>query len=98
MQKKSGFDYHTLPEIYSSKATSAEGLKRALLKRSRAVPVNSTGSPAAWQQTVPAFSALFPFFSDSSTEFWDTDIKWFSLLESSSWLDIIRYFKALFCS
>ena len=53
---------------------------------------------AACQQTVPDFSALFPFFSDNSTEFWDTDIKWFSLLESSSWLDIIRYFKALFCS
>uniref|UniRef100_A0A2I3HWL8 Myotubularin-related protein 12 n=1 Tax=Nomascus leucogenys TaxID=61853 RepID=A0A2I3HWL8_NOMLE len=30
------------------------------------------------------------FLIDNSTEFWDTDIKWFSLLESSSWLDIIR--------
>lgn len=98
MQKKSGFDYHTLPEVYSSKATSAEGLKRALLKRSLAMPVSSTGSTAVCQQTVPDFFTLFPFFSDNSTEFWDTDIKWFSLLESSSWLDIIRYLKALFCS
>ncbi|KAM6223116.1 myotubularin-related protein 12 isoform 2-T2 [Rhynchocyon petersi] len=30
------------------------------------------------------------FLIDNSTEFWDTDIKWFSLLESSGWLDIIR--------
>uniref|UniRef100_A0A8D2B8W2 Myotubularin-related protein 12 n=1 Tax=Sciurus vulgaris TaxID=55149 RepID=A0A8D2B8W2_SCIVU len=30
------------------------------------------------------------FLIDNSTEFWDTDIKWFSLLENSSWLDIIR--------
>ncbi|XP_036266439.1 myotubularin-related protein 12 isoform X1 [Pipistrellus kuhlii] len=30
------------------------------------------------------------FLIDNSAEFWDTDIKWFSLLESSSWLDIIR--------
>ncbi|XP_040833371.1 myotubularin-related protein 12 isoform X6 [Ochotona curzoniae] len=30
------------------------------------------------------------FLIDNSTEFWDTDIKWFSLLESSSWFDIIR--------
>ncbi|XP_022349097.1 myotubularin-related protein 12 isoform X2 [Enhydra lutris kenyoni] len=30
------------------------------------------------------------FLIDNSTEFWDTDIKWFSLLESSSWLDITR--------
>ncbi|XP_058420267.1 myotubularin-related protein 12 isoform X1 [Diceros bicornis minor] len=30
------------------------------------------------------------FLIDNSTEFWDTDIKWFSLLESSSWLDVIR--------
>nr|KAF6490313.1 myotubularin related protein 12 [Molossus molossus] len=30
------------------------------------------------------------FLIDNSTEFWDTDIKWFSLLESSNWLDIIR--------
>lgn len=30
------------------------------------------------------------FLIDNSSEFWDTDIKWFSLLESSSWLDIIR--------
>ncbi|XP_016046952.1 myotubularin-related protein 12 isoform X1 [Erinaceus europaeus] len=30
------------------------------------------------------------FLIDNSTEFWDTDIKWFSLLESSSWLDIVR--------
>ncbi|KAG8512654.1 Myotubularin-related protein 12, partial [Galemys pyrenaicus] len=35
-------------------------------------------------------SFLFLLLSDNSTEFWDTDIKWFSLLESSSWLDIIR--------
>lgn len=30
------------------------------------------------------------FLIDSSSEFWDTDVKWFSLLESSGWLDIIR--------
>ncbi|XP_054976578.1 myotubularin-related protein 12 [Sorex araneus] len=30
------------------------------------------------------------FLIDNSSEFWDTDIKWFSLLESSSWLDIVR--------
>uniref|UniRef100_A0A8D2EIL3 Myotubularin-related protein 12 n=1 Tax=Theropithecus gelada TaxID=9565 RepID=A0A8D2EIL3_THEGE len=35
-------------------------------------------------------SLLLFLFLDNSTEFWDTDIKWFSLLESSSWLDIIR--------
>nr|XP_055223583.1 myotubularin-related protein 12 isoform X5 [Gorilla gorilla gorilla] len=35
-------------------------------------------------------SSAYQLPSDNSTEFWDTDIKWFSLLESSSWLDIIR--------
>uniref|UniRef100_A0A5F8HGW7 Myotubularin-related protein 12 n=1 Tax=Monodelphis domestica TaxID=13616 RepID=A0A5F8HGW7_MONDO len=30
------------------------------------------------------------FLIDNSSEFWDTDVKWFSLLESSNWLDIIR--------
>uniref|UniRef100_A0A8C9BJG2 Myotubularin-related protein 12 n=1 Tax=Phocoena sinus TaxID=42100 RepID=A0A8C9BJG2_PHOSS len=30
------------------------------------------------------------FLIDNSTEFWDTDIKWFFPAESSSWLDIIR--------
>nr|XP_044988584.1 myotubularin-related protein 12 isoform X2 [Jaculus jaculus] len=30
------------------------------------------------------------FLIGNSSEFWDTDIKWFSLLESSSWLDVIR--------
>lgn len=30
------------------------------------------------------------FLIDNSSEFWDTDVKWFSLLESSGWLDIIR--------
>ncbi|KAM9253450.1 myotubularin-related protein 12 isoform 2-T2 [Dugong dugon] len=30
------------------------------------------------------------FLIDNSTEFWDTDIKWFSLLESSGWLEMIR--------
>ncbi|XP_031801743.1 myotubularin-related protein 12 isoform X2 [Sarcophilus harrisii] len=30
------------------------------------------------------------FLIDNSSEFWDTDVKWFSLLESSNWLDVIR--------
>ncbi|XP_044520408.1 myotubularin-related protein 12 isoform X3 [Gracilinanus agilis] len=30
------------------------------------------------------------FLIDNSSEFWDTDVKWFSLLENSNWLDIIR--------
>ncbi|XP_025245173.1 myotubularin-related protein 12 [Theropithecus gelada] len=38
------------------------------------IPVSASGNPKRY----------------NSTEFWDTDIKWFSLLESSSWLDIIR--------
>lgn len=31
-------------------------------------------------------------FTDNSTDFWVSDVKWFSSLESSGWLDIIRYF------
>ncbi|XP_039208987.1 myotubularin-related protein 12 isoform X1 [Crotalus tigris] len=30
------------------------------------------------------------FLIDNSAEFWDTDVKWFSLLESTNWLEIIR--------
>uniref|UniRef100_A0A8B9EHB7 Myotubularin-related protein 12 n=1 Tax=Anser cygnoides TaxID=8845 RepID=A0A8B9EHB7_ANSCY len=30
------------------------------------------------------------FLIDNSTEFWATDVKWFSLLESTNWLEIIR--------
>ncbi|XP_076218450.1 myotubularin-related protein 12 isoform X2 [Aptenodytes patagonicus] len=30
------------------------------------------------------------FLIDNSTDFWATDVKWFSLLESTSWLEIIR--------
>ncbi|XP_038599839.1 myotubularin-related protein 12 isoform X1 [Tachyglossus aculeatus] len=30
------------------------------------------------------------FLIDNISEFWDTDVKWFSLLENSNWLDIIR--------
>ncbi|XP_068107358.1 myotubularin-related protein 12 isoform X2 [Hyperolius riggenbachi] len=30
------------------------------------------------------------FLVDNSTEFWDTDSKWFSLLNTSNWLEIIR--------
>nr|XP_042716144.1 myotubularin-related protein 12 isoform X2 [Chrysemys picta bellii] len=30
------------------------------------------------------------FLIDNSTDFWDTDVKWFSLLESTNWLEIVR--------
>ncbi|NXY83979.1 MTMRC protein, partial [Alcedo cyanopectus] len=30
------------------------------------------------------------FLIDNSTDFWATDLKWFSLLESTNWLEIIR--------
>ncbi|KFW05833.1 Myotubularin-related protein 12, partial [Eurypyga helias] len=30
------------------------------------------------------------FLIDNSTDFWSTDVKWFSLLESTNWLEIIR--------
>ncbi|NXL67320.1 MTMRC protein, partial [Chordeiles acutipennis] len=30
------------------------------------------------------------FLIDNSTDFWVTDVKWFSLLESTNWLEIIR--------
>uniref|UniRef100_A0ABM5FU86 Myotubularin-related protein 12 n=1 Tax=Pogona vitticeps TaxID=103695 RepID=A0ABM5FU86_9SAUR len=30
------------------------------------------------------------FFIDNSADFWDTDVKWFSLVESTNWLEIIR--------
>ncbi|NXT14541.1 MTMRC protein, partial [Prunella fulvescens] len=34
---------------------------------------------------------FFPLlFADNSTDFWATDVKWFSLLESTNWLEIIR--------
>ncbi|XP_042305741.1 myotubularin-related protein 12 isoform X2 [Sceloporus undulatus] len=29
-------------------------------------------------------------WKDNSADFWDTDVKWFSLLESTNWLEIIR--------
>ncbi|RMC16575.1 hypothetical protein DUI87_06512 [Hirundo rustica rustica] len=31
-----------------------------------------------------------PSWMDNSTDFWATDVKWFSLLESTNWLEIIR--------
>ncbi|KAF2982271.1 hypothetical protein EK904_013968 [Melospiza melodia maxima] len=31
------------------------------------------------------------FLIDNSTDFWATDVKWFSLLESTNWLEIIRF-------
>ncbi|KAF1538758.1 Myotubularin-related protein 12, partial [Eudyptula minor] len=31
------------------------------------------------------------FFIENSTDFWATDVKWFSLLESTNWLEIIRF-------
>ncbi|KAM8961599.1 myotubularin-related protein 12 isoform 2-T2 [Pelodytes ibericus] len=30
------------------------------------------------------------FLTDNSTDFWDTDVKWFSLLDTCNWLEIIR--------
>uniref|UniRef100_A0A8C5P739 Myotubularin-related protein 12 n=1 Tax=Leptobrachium leishanense TaxID=445787 RepID=A0A8C5P739_9ANUR len=30
------------------------------------------------------------FLTDNSTDFWDTDLKWFSLLDTSNWLEIVR--------
>ncbi|XP_066472990.1 myotubularin-related protein 12 [Tiliqua scincoides] len=30
------------------------------------------------------------FLIDNSSDFWDTDVKWFSLLESTNWLETIR--------
>ncbi|KAH0627864.1 hypothetical protein JD844_008392 [Phrynosoma platyrhinos] len=30
------------------------------------------------------------FLIDNSADFWDTDVKWFSLLESTNWLEILR--------
>lgn len=35
------------------------------------------------------------FFPDNSTDFWATDVKWFSLLESTNWLEIIRFATSL---
>ncbi|XP_062873968.1 myotubularin-related protein 12 [Trichomycterus rosablanca] len=40
------------------------------------------------QQSYTKFKQLF--LIDNSTEFWELDVKWFSSLESSGWLDIIR--------
>lgn len=41
------------------------------------------------------FSLLF---ADNSTDFWATDVKWFSLLESTNWLEIIRFaLSSAFC-
>lgn len=66
------------------------------LVQSRAVSMEATWESHGWGRhflnILTCFSFFLYFFSDNSTEFWDTDIKWFSLLESSSWLDIIRYF------
>ncbi|KAM4810168.1 myotubularin-related protein 12 [Rhinophrynus dorsalis] len=31
------------------------------------------------------------FLTDNATDFWDTDLKWFSLLDTSNWLEIIRF-------
>ncbi|XP_053555639.1 myotubularin-related protein 12 [Bombina bombina] len=30
------------------------------------------------------------FLIENATDFWDTDVKWFSLLDASNWLEIIR--------
>ncbi|KAG8456756.1 hypothetical protein GDO86_002514 [Hymenochirus boettgeri] len=30
------------------------------------------------------------FLIENSTDFWDTDLKWFSMLDASNWLEIIR--------
>uniref|UniRef100_A0A8C5W6Z8 Myotubularin-related protein 12 n=1 Tax=Microcebus murinus TaxID=30608 RepID=A0A8C5W6Z8_MICMU len=50
-----------------------------------------SGNFLSLQEIQTAYSKFKQLFLiDNSTEFWDTDIKWFSLLESSSWLDIIR--------
>uniref|UniRef100_A0A8D2EHC9 Myotubularin-related protein 12 n=1 Tax=Theropithecus gelada TaxID=9565 RepID=A0A8D2EHC9_THEGE len=67
------------------------------------IPVSASGNPkrcgsfeehrifvASMSVNNDLTSLLLFLFLDNSTEFWDTDIKWFSLLESSSWLDIIR--------
>ena len=51
LQKKSVFDYHTLPEVYSSKTTSAEGLKRALLNRSPVLDSQPSVGPRHWAAT-----------------------------------------------
>nr|XP_008116818.2 PREDICTED: myotubularin-related protein 12 [Anolis carolinensis] len=40
------------------------------------------------QVTYARFKQLF--LIDNSTDFWDTDVKWFSLLENTNWLEIIR--------
>ncbi|XP_075462196.1 myotubularin-related protein 12-like [Ascaphus truei] len=32
------------------------------------------------------------FLIDNATDFWDTDVKWFSLLDTCNWLEIIRHF------
>ncbi|TSN86051.1 Myotubularin-related protein 12 [Bagarius yarrelli] len=40
------------------------------------------------QQSYTKFKQYF--LIDNSTDFWESDVKWFSSLESSGWLDIIR--------
>ncbi|XP_063816473.1 myotubularin-related protein 12 isoform X2 [Pseudophryne corroboree] len=40
------------------------------------------------QMSYTRFKQLF--LIDNATDFWDTDSKWFSLLESCNWLEIIR--------
>ncbi|XP_077203040.1 myotubularin-related protein 12 [Paroedura picta] len=32
------------------------------------------------------------FLVDNSSDFWDTDVKWFSLLESTNWQEIVRQY------
>ncbi|KAM5264465.1 myotubularin-related protein 12 isoform 2-T2 [Ctenodactylus gundi] len=55
------------------------------------VKTEDLGNFLSLQEIQAAYSKFKQLFLiDNSTEFWDTDIKWFSLLESSSWLDIIR--------
>ncbi|CAM4668526.1 myotubularin-related protein 12 [Lepidochelys kempii] len=41
------------------------------------------------QAAYTRFKQLF-LIDNNSTDFWDTDVKWFSLLESTNWLEIVR--------
>ncbi|XP_074851806.1 myotubularin-related protein 12 isoform X2 [Carettochelys insculpta] len=49
---------------------------------------NSLPSLQDIQAAYSRFKQLF--LIDNSTDFWDTDVKWFSLLESTNWLEITR--------
>uniref|UniRef100_A0A8D0DSF9 Myotubularin-related protein 12 n=1 Tax=Salvator merianae TaxID=96440 RepID=A0A8D0DSF9_SALMN len=50
-----------------------------------------SGSLPSLQEIQVAYTRFKQLFLiDNSTDFWDTDVKWFSLLESTNWLEIIR--------